>query len=175
MQKKEKQWKFIYQHFSTPDSKTSNGETIGFDKVTLENQELREAIKRRTFELEVKNRELEIETALEKVRSRTMAMQHSGELQKTSLLLDQQVRLLGIKIWGCAFNIYGEKESTEWFVNEKGILPTYIVPRDGIFKDYYKKGKEGESIFIKEFSGKACVDHYEYMSSLPVIGDVIKS
>ncbi|MCG2459244.1 nuclear transport factor 2 family protein [Flavobacteriaceae bacterium F89] len=345
-------WRFIYQHFSTTDSKTDEGETIGFDKVSLENQELREAIKRRTFELEEKNHELEIEAALEKVRSRTMAMQnsselaetslvlfeqfknlgqiseqisigifddtektmslystlkgkqweeeatialeepivmkkihkawkqnkkhlvldlsgntlkkynayrntlsnlkyedkrwvihvaffskgiltfsatephsnetiellqrfaivfeqtytrfldlqkaekqareseielalervrartmamqHSDELQKTSFLLDQQVRALGIKTWGCAFNIYGEKESTEWFGNEKGVLPPYTVPRKGIFNKYYQKGQKGESLFIQKFSGKACVDHYEYMSTLPVIGEVLK-
>ncbi len=119
-------------------------------------------------------REVQIELAIEKVRSRTMAMQHSDELQETSFLLDQQVRALGIKTWGCAFNIYGEKDSTEWFGNEKGVLPTYIVPRAGIFKDYYKKGKKGESLFVQEFDGKACVDHYEYMSTLPVIGDVLK-
>ncbi len=359
-------WRFIYQHFSTTDSKTDEGETIGFDKVNLENQELKEAIKRSTFELEQKNRELEVETALErirtqavamkqssdlldivvtmrnefiklgheahyfwhmmwlqetyekamtsgdgskigfvmqlprhihgdipqlakwekskkstvvytmnvdkaidyvdkmvslgdfknidpqapthndirhiggltfimartthgeigyslpgvvknppnediailvkfagafdlahqrfldlqkaekqaretqielaleKVRSRTMTMQHSDELQEASFLLDQQVRALGIKTWGCAFNIYGENESTEWFGNEAGILHTYTVPREGIFKDYFDKGQKGETLFIQEFSGKACVDHYEYMSTLPVIGDVLK-
>ncbi|MBQ0768321.1 MAG: nuclear transport factor 2 family protein, partial [Bizionia sp.] len=175
MQNKENEWKFIHQHFSTTDSKTSNGETIGFDKVNLENQELRIAIKRRTIELEAKNRELEIEGALEKVRSRTMAMQHSDELQEASFLLDQQVRALSINTWGCAFNIYGESDSTEWFGNEKGILHTYKVPRAGIFKEYYENGKKGESLLIKEFSGDDCVAHYEYMSSLPFIGDVLKN
>ncbi len=366
MQNKEKDWKFIYQHFSTTDSKTDDGDTIGFDKVNLENQELREAIKRRTFELEAKNRELEIEgaleriraqavamkqssdlldivvtmrneftklgheahyfwhmmwledkyekamtsgdgskigfvmklprhmhgdipllskwekskkptvvyamntkeaidyvdkmvalgdfqnidpqapshddlkhiggltfimartthgeigyslpgvvknppaedldiliqfagafdlahrrfldlqkaekqarevqieLALEKVRSRTMAMQHSDELQETSFLLDEQVRALGIKTWGCAFNIYGEKDATEWFGNQAGVLHTYTVPREGIFKEYYQKGQNGESLLIKEFSGDDCIAHYDYMSTLPVIGDVLK-
>jgi hypothetical protein len=78
---------------------------------------------------EAQAREVEIELALEKVRSRTMAMQHSSELAEASFLLDQQVRGLGIKTWGCAFNIYGERDSTEWFGNEAGILPTYTVPR----------------------------------------------
>lgn len=334
-------WRFIYQHFSTPDSKTDEGDTIGFDKVSAENLELKDAIKRRTFELEQKNRELEVETALqriraqavamaastdlldivvtmrteftklgheahyfwhmmwlpetyekamtsgdgskigfvmelprhihgdipllakwekskkptvvytmnveeaidyvdkmvtlgnfknidpqaptnddirhiggltfimartthgeigyslpgvvqdppkedidilvkfagafdlahqrfldlqnaekqaretqielalEKVRSRTMAMQHSDELAETSFLLDEQVRALGIKTWGCAFNIYGENESTEWFGNEAGVLHRYTVPREGIFKEYYQKGQQGESTFNK--------------------------
>ncbi|MBD0849284.1 ATP-binding protein [Maribacter arenosus] len=123
---------------------------------------------------EAQARESEIELALERVRARTMAMQHSDELQEASYLLDEQVRALGVKTWGCAFNIYGDKESTEWFGNEAGILPTYSVPRKGIFKEYYEKGQKGESIFIQEFSGKACIDHYEYMSTLPVIGDVLK-
>jgi len=175
LQEKKEGWKFIYQHFSVADSKTDEGETIGFDKVNLENQVLREAIKRRTFELEEKNRELEIEAALEKVRSRTMAMQHSDELQEASFLLDEQVRALGIKTWGCAFNVYGEQDSTEWFGNEAGVLPTYTVPREGIFKEYYQKGQKGESLYIQEFSGKTCIEHYEYMSSLPVIGDVLKN
>ena len=167
-------WRFIYQHFSMPDSKAEEGETIGVEQISKENQELRDTIKRRTIELEQKNRDLEIETALEKVRSRTMAMQHSDELQEISFLLDSQVRALGIKTWGCAFNIYGVNESTEWFGNEAGVLPTYTVPRKGIFKEYFEIGKKGESLYIKEFSGAPCVAHYEYMSSLPVIGDVLK-
>ncbi len=122
---------------------------------------------------EAQARETQIELALEKVRSRTMAMQHSDELQEASFLLDQQIRELGIKTWGCAFNIYGENESTEWFGNEAGVLHTYTVPREGIFKDYYDKGQKGETLFVQEFSGEACVKHYEYMSTLPVIGDVL--
>ncbi|OZV69037.1 ATP-binding protein [Winogradskyella aurantia] len=119
-------------------------------------------------------REVEIELALERVRSRTMAMQHSDELQEASFLLDEQVRGLGIKTWGCAFHIYGEKESTEWFGNEKGELNTYTVPRIGVFKDYYDKGQNGETLFIRKFEGEECVAHYEFMSTLPGIGDVLK-
>ncbi|MEZ4691740.1 MAG: hypothetical protein R3A12_16915 [Ignavibacteria bacterium] len=58
--KRDSGWKFIYQHFSVPDSKAGEGETIGFEKVAIENIELREAIKRRTTELEQKNNELEV-------------------------------------------------------------------------------------------------------------------
>jgi len=175
LQEKKEGWKITHQHSSFPDTKTEEGQNVAIEKIESENQQLHEAIKRRTVELEQKNRELEVESALEKVRSRTMAMQHSDELQETSFLLDEQVRALGIKTWGCAFNIYGEKDSTEWFGNEKGILPTYTVPRKGIFKKYYDYGQKGEEFIVEEFKGKACVNHYEYMSSLPVIGDVLKN
>jgi signal transduction histidine kinase len=137
-------------------------------------EETIEELEQKRKAVEAQNRELEIEAALEKVRSRTMAMQHSDELAETSFLLDSQVRALGIKTWGCAFNIYQEKDSIEWFGNEAGILPTYTVPRKGIFKKYYESGQKGNSIFVQEITGKECIAHYEFMSTLPVIGDVLK-
>jgi signal transduction histidine kinase len=136
-------------------------------KLKYENQALQTKLK--TLE-----REKEIEAALDRVRSRTIAMQHSDELSETSFLLDKEVRNLGIKTWGCAFNIYREKDSIEWFGNEKGILPTYTIPRKGIFKKYYDLGQKGSSIHVQEFKGQKCIEHYEYMSTLPVIGDVLK-
>ena len=60
MHKTKEGWRFIYQHFSMPDSKSEEGQTIGFDKVHLENQELREAIQRRTRELEEKTVNLKL-------------------------------------------------------------------------------------------------------------------
>ena len=124
---------------------------------------------------EAQAKESRIELALERVRARTMAMQKSEELTEASFILDAQVRELGMNTWGCAFNIYGEEESKEWFGNKEGELNTYTVPRVGIFKEYYDKGQQGETLLIKEFSGEECVAHYEFMSSLPVIGDVLKT
>jgi signal transduction histidine kinase len=123
---------------------------------------------------EAQARVAQIETALERVRSRTMAMQHSDELAEASHLLDKEVRGLGIKTWGCAFNIYREKDSIEWFGNEAGLLPTYTVPRQGIFKEYFDLGQKGESLFINEIAGEECTAHYEFMSTLPVVGDVLR-
>ena len=74
MQEKKGGWKFIHQHSSFPDTKTEGGQNIAIEKIAKENLQLREAVKRRTTELEQKNRELEIETALEKVRAIAMGM-----------------------------------------------------------------------------------------------------
>jgi len=123
---------------------------------------------------EAQAREAQIETALERVRSRTMAMQHSDELAEASHLLDREVRGLGIKTWGCAFNIYRENDSIEWFGNEAGLLPTYPVPREGIFKEYFEGRQRGETLLVKEIAGDACIAHYEYMSTLPVVGEVLR-
>lgn len=80
LRKNKDDWRFIYQHFSIPDPKTAKGETIGYDKINEENQELREAIQRRTIELEQKNRELKIESALERIRAQAVAMKTSTDL-----------------------------------------------------------------------------------------------
>ena len=78
-------WKIFHQHGSYPDSKTQEGEAFAFDTLKTENRKLVEAVKDRTAELESKNRELEVEASLEKVRSQTMAMQKSDELQQVIL------------------------------------------------------------------------------------------
>jgi signal transduction histidine kinase len=119
-------------------------------------------------------REAEIELALERVRARTMAMQQSEELAEASFLLDSQVRALGIKTRGCAFNIYGDNESTEWFSSEAGTMPTYKTPREKIFLRYYEAGLAGKAIHIETIEGKACAAHYQYLCTLPVMGDALK-
>jgi signal transduction histidine kinase len=97
MQQKSNSWKLVQQHFSFPDVKAAEGQTLGLEKITKENIELRQAIKRRTAELENKNRELEIETALEKVRSAAMGMQQPGDMLQICESISLQLQKLGIK------------------------------------------------------------------------------
>jgi signal transduction histidine kinase/ketosteroid isomerase-like protein len=109
-------WRFIYQHFSVPDSKAQEGETIGFEQVSKENQELRDAIKRRTVELENKNRDLEIEAAVERVRAEAMAMQSTEDFGKVSRQLLQQVQNLSLK---------GFTGATIYLIDENDIFSCY--------------------------------------------------
>ena len=122
---------------------------------------------------EAQARESQIQLALERVRARTMAMQHSDELADASFILDSQVRALGINTRGCAFNIYGENESTEWFSSEAGTMPTYKTPRENIFLRYFEEGQKGKPLYIESFEGDACAAHYDYLCSLPVTGEAL--
>ena len=97
MQEKKDGWKLVHQHSSFPDSRTEEGQNIAIDKIAEENIQLREAVKRRTIELEQKNNDLLMEVALEKVRSRTMAMHNSSELAETTAVLHEQLLDLGIQ------------------------------------------------------------------------------
>lgn len=78
LQKKTTGWKFVQQHISFPDSRTENGQTVGLEKIKAENIQLRDAIKRRTFELENKNRELE--NTLLKLKSTQTQLIHSEKM-----------------------------------------------------------------------------------------------
>ena len=85
----------MYQHYSTPDSKAQEGETLGLDKISKENLELREAIQRRTIELEEKNGELEIEGALERIRAKALVMIVSEDLLDVVVTLRTEFLKLG--------------------------------------------------------------------------------
>jgi signal transduction histidine kinase len=123
---------------------------------------------------EAQSRESQIQLALERVRARTMAMQHSSEMADASFVLDTQVRALGINTRGCAFNIYGDGESTEWFSSAEGSLPMYKTPRERLFLRYYEAGQRGEQIYIEEFEGDKCKVHYEYLCTIPIMGDALR-
>ena len=139
--------------------------------LATQNETLEKQVTQRTAELELKNRDLEIEAALERVRSRTMAMQKSKELSEVSYLLNKQVVELGIPTWGCAFNIYNENDSTEWFSNLEGTIPAYNTPRENISLKYYEAGQRGESLLIEEFGGERIKELYRYFASLNDSGD----
>ncbi|WP_425636594.1 sensor histidine kinase [Algoriphagus yeomjeoni] len=140
---------------------------------------LQEAVDQRTSELLVKNRELEIEASLEKVRSRSLAMQKSEELAEASLLLEAEIRKLGIENWGCAFHIYDEETSSgtpwdlEWFTSSAGILPFYNTPRENVFLKYYEESKKGKPLYIQEFGPEVINEHYDYLKTLPILGDAL--
>ncbi|SMD42826.1 His Kinase A (phospho-acceptor) domain-containing protein [Aquiflexum balticum DSM 16537] len=122
---------------------------------------------------EAQAREAQIEAALERVRSRSMAMRKSEELADLSLELVKQVQALGVATWFCAFNIYMEdgSGSLEWGSNGEGTFPRYVTPREGIFLRYYEAGQQGESLLVNEIGANECPAHYDYLCSLPGVGD----
>ncbi len=97
IQKIDGKWKVLHQHGSYPDSHTEQGEAFAFDNLRKENTQLREAVKRRTIELEEKNSELKVETALEKVRAVAMGMKNRADMLKICKTISQQLKKLGVK------------------------------------------------------------------------------
>src|SRR3989339_105778 len=60
-------------------------------------EETIEELEQKRKAVEAQNRELEIEAALERVRARTMAMQHSNELREVIATVYEQFQRLGFE------------------------------------------------------------------------------
>jgi signal transduction histidine kinase len=106
MQKEKSGWKYVHQHGSLPDTRASENETIATEKIKKENQQLRDAVKRRTIELEEKNRELEIEAAVERVRAKALAMNKSEDVLSVVIALKNEITDLKLEAAVTATTIF---------------------------------------------------------------------
>ena len=173
-------WKIIQQHGSFPDMRVQEGETLAIDKISRENVELRDAVKRRTTELENKNRELEIEAALERVRARTIAMRSSDELAEASSLLFQQMEALGVSTYSSGFTIWDEKQGDHisWMCNADGSMnPPFRMPleEDEWHKEQYESWKKGEDFIVKDLTGEEMKSYFRYLRSFPLLDEAFKT
>ena len=91
LQKVDEKWEILHQHGSYPDFKVQEGEAFGFEALKAENLKLQEAVKSRTAELEQKNRELELEMALERVRSVALAMRSPDEMMQVCRVISDEL------------------------------------------------------------------------------------
>jgi signal transduction histidine kinase len=73
--------------------------------LSSQNETLEKQVQERTAELEYKNRDLEIEAALEKVRTRALEMQKSDEVMDVADILYEQLQYLGFKYGACTIMI----------------------------------------------------------------------
>ena len=120
---------------------------------------------------EAQAREAQIEAALERVRSRTMAMQHSDELKDAALLLFQQVQSFGVDQWACGYNIWEAdgKTCTAWMSRQGTLQPPFKTHPavDHCFQRFYDAKQRGESFYVEEIGGDEIKTHYKRLISLP--------
>ncbi len=123
-------------------------------------------------EAEAQSREAQIELALERVRARTMAMQHSGELAETASVLFKQLLDLGIRasqMRTCAIVTLKPDEPIGecWITKPDGdIIPqSFMVPYDvtSAYKTIYAAWKNGERFLVVHLSGDALVQHLAFL------------
>jgi signal transduction histidine kinase len=127
---------------------------------------------------EAQAREAKIETALEKVRSRTMGMQRSDELQEVANVLFLELQSLGIPSWSCGYNILSpdKKVSTNFMSNEGTIQKPFDLPltEEASLIEFYRFLQSEESFFTQELDGKALESHYNFMKSLPELTPIFE-
>jgi len=127
---------------------------------------------------EAQAREAHIEAALERVRSRTMAMQRSEELTDAAALLFQQIEELGVHQWGNAFQLWDDdmKAVTSWTGNQGGNVSLFKIPatEDPVMINIVNAAQNGEALYVEAMGGKALESHYKYMTSLPGLKEVFE-
>jgi hypothetical protein len=167
-----RKWIMVHSHTSTPDPQRTDDEVWPVEKLKKRTAVLEKSLEEKIAELQVKNRELEIEAALEKVRARTMAMRDSEELPEVASLLFKQITDLGTKSWSSGFMI-GEPEGNT--INSRmsrpdgsiGIPFNIPLTEDSFFINIYEARQRGENFFVMESGGKELEETYRYMFSLP--------
>ncbi|MEO8230729.1 MAG: ATP-binding protein [Ignavibacteriota bacterium] len=126
---------------------------------------------------EAQAREAQIETALERVRSRTMAMQQSKELAETASVLFQQLKELGAQPERFIIAILNDEERIfEFWSTEQGgnqISQEFKISIDEplLISKAYKAWKEKKKSIVIELSGKELDQFINYLGEdvhLPV-------
>src|SRR5258705_3552915 len=176
--KKNNKWKVIHQHGSFPDSKTEEGEQVNTEKIKAENIQLRDAVKRRTLELENKNRELEIEAALERVRTVAMSMRKPEELAAVSEIIFTELKSLGfadIRNTEIIINKNKKNTITSYYYSDYGVTGAIDVDTTThpTIKDWAERLKKSSDSFVaNHISEKEMKDWRKYRESLGYLPDV---
>jgi hypothetical protein len=96
-------------------------------------EETIEELEQKRKAVEAQNRELEIEAALERVRTRTMAMFKSDELREVVFEFFKQMNPLGFAQWGCIIALADEERGgfMEWLSppTDRVLPECYYVPK----------------------------------------------
>lgn len=128
---------------------------------------------------EEQSKESLIQLALERVRARTMAMQQSTELPEAANLLFHQLKALDMPAWSAGYCIWEDdkKAVTLWMSSEGVLQPPFKAPttEDELFIQMREGHEQGKPLHVVELGGKKLQAHYQYMRSLPVVGEVLDS
>ena len=148
------QWKVVHMHGSVPGQNEGETDSWGIDEWKRKNAELEKQVAEKTADLKIKNRELEIEAALERVRSVANAMQSSEDLLNVITIVGQQLEKLGLQFDSTNFRInVGEKDWDLWIYAKWLDTPRqWYVPYidHPYFTTNEKEGEVSSMIFSKQ-------------------------
>jgi signal transduction histidine kinase len=126
-----------------------------------------------TTELELKNRELEVQDALEEVRVRATAMRESSELAETSAVLFQQLNKLQIKAIRTGVGIFDEPNDAMeiWLTTYSHsqevirILDYVNLHVHPVFENIIPARKQKKTYAVTQLTGIEVRQYYQTMST----------
>ncbi|HYM94130.1 MAG TPA: ATP-binding protein [Chitinophagaceae bacterium] len=134
---------------------------------------LESELKRLEQDLAQKNREIEVEKALEKVRSKALDMRSSSELSETSTILFQQLKELKIDAIRSGVGIFDDENNAIelWItsVSDEGrlffILDYINIHVHPVFENIIEARKARKSFATMRLEGKELAQYYKTMST----------
>src|SRR6187455_2640350 len=126
-----------------------------------------------TRELQRKNRALEIEAALEKVRARTIGMRSSAELSETSTELFQQLKELNIRAIRTGVGIFDDpNEAMELWVTTGSnteqvmqVLDYFSLHIHPVFSAIIPARQQHKPFVVTMLKGDQVREYYQTMST----------
>ncbi len=89
-------WKVVHFHASKPEYDSGGNDPWHKEEWQKKNEELQMLVDQKTADLEQKNSELEVEAALERVRTVAMSMQKPDDLLEVCQIISDQLELLNV-------------------------------------------------------------------------------
>ncbi|MFP4507012.1 MAG: ATP-binding protein, partial [Cyclobacteriaceae bacterium] len=183
LQQENGKWLLTHQHGTFPEQTTSEGEPHAIEQLSKENSELREMVAQQAAELELKNRELQVEAALERVRTRSMAMQNSSELQGVVNAVFANLKGLGIMLDAVTLIIiHEEARLLELWIAASGFdyarkidVPYFEHP---VNEPYFQGRASNQELITGSFNKKEKDRYFEHLfehTNLKYIGDKRKA
>ncbi|MEQ1586745.1 MAG: hypothetical protein ABL895_12745, partial [Cyclobacteriaceae bacterium] len=130
-------------------------------------------LEQKRIAVEAQNRELEIETALERVRSRSMAMQKSDELKEVIKIVYQQLRYLKINPDHAGFVVdYTPGGDWHFWIADEQDIPSKIThPNfESVWANQFNDAREkGADLFTTHLNFEEKNKFYNELLSLSLI------
>lgn len=144
------------------------------------NAALEKELAEKSIALAAKNRELEVEAALEKVRERAMAMCSSAELAETSSVLFQQLTSLGINSIRAGVGIFDDVNGAMeiWLTTRSNsqevvkILDYVNLQVHPVFENIIPARQQGKPFALTVLSGEEVKTYYQNMSTYTSVQQV---
>jgi len=178
MDKKAGQWKMVHFHGSVP-VETEKEDTWHLKEWEKEKEKLQILVDEQTADLQTKNRELELEAALENVRSRSLAMHKSDELNDVVKVIFEKMTELDVPSTAISIQTFtGSSKDMQCFVcGDVGtgiVISQYLLPYfdHPIFKDYHNVLENDLDFYKGTYSKEEKDSFYDVVLKRPELKDL---
>ena len=171
-------WIVVHWHGSIPTETTAESDTWLVNEWKRKNEELQKLVDEKTSELLNKNRELEIEASLEKVRTIAMGMRKPDDMLDVCKTISLQLHSLGVKeIRNVQTAIFYEQLGTymnyEYYAkHDKTFITETSYTNHEMHKEFAAKMLKGKGeTFITHIKGDDVKDWIDYQKTTNVFID----